>query len=220
MNKESIVKVLKENGFNITSDEQMKTGYGNTLRLSNGCILNLYNSGKLVYQGKNTEEIKSILEEHTSTGPKNRKVFVVYGHDQVATTQLEAMLRRWELEPLILDQLESEGNTIIEKLEEYIPQADFGIVLATPDDIGYPKNDETAKKYRVRQNVILEMGMLLSCLGRSKVAILLKNIEDMEKPSDIQGLIYIPFSSDVKETTIDLAKEMNKNGYYIDISKL
>ena len=132
MNKESIVKVLKENGFNITSDEQMKTGYGNTLRLSNGCILNLYNSGKLVYQGKNTEEIKFILEGRTSTGPKNRKVFVVYGHDQVATTQLEAMLRRWELEPLILDQLESERNTIIEKLEEYIPRADFGIVLATP----------------------------------------------------------------------------------------
>ncbi len=64
------------------------------------------------------------------------------------------------------------------------------------------------------------MGMLLSRLGRSKVAVLLKNIENMEKPSDIQGLIYIPFTSDVKETTIDLVKEMNKNGYSIDIAKL
>ena len=67
---------------------------------------------------------------------------------------------------------------------------------------------------------MLELGMLLSRLGRSRVAILLKNTEDMEKPSDIHGLIYIPFTSDVKETTVDLAKEMNKNGYYIDISKL
>lgn len=130
------------------------------------------------------------------------------------------MLRRWDLEPLILVQLESSGNTIIEKLEEYIPQADFGIVLATPDDEGYPKGKEANKKCRVRQNVILEMGMLLSRLGRSKVAILLKNTEDMEKPSDIQGLIYIPFTDDVKETRIDLAKEMNKNGYYLEISKL
>lgn len=101
-----------------------------------------------------------------------------------------------------------------------MPQASFGIVLATPDDVGYPKDAEAGKKFRVRQNVVLEMGMLLARLGRSKVAILLKNTEDMEKPSDIHGLIYIPFTNDVKEATVDLAKEMNKNGYYIDISKL
>ncbi|MBP3507977.1 MAG: nucleotide-binding protein [Lachnospiraceae bacterium] len=46
-------------------------------------------------------------------------MFVVYGHDTVARTQLEALLRRWDLEPLILDQLVSAGQTIIEKLEEY-----------------------------------------------------------------------------------------------------
>lgn len=220
MNKDAITNVLQANGYTILSSDRMKNGYGDTLKISNGCIVNLYDSGKVVYQGKNTEEIKSLLERGLNTMPKNRKVFVVYGHDQVARTQLEAMLRRWDLEPLILDQLESSGNTVIEKLEEYIPQADFGIVLATPDDIGYPKEKDGEKKYRVRQNVILELGMLLSRLGRTKVAILLKNIEDMEKPSDINGLIYIPFSSDVKEATVDLAKEMNRNGYYIDVSKL
>ncbi len=219
MNKDAVASIIRSGGFEIISDEPMKTGYGDTLRISNGCILNIYNSGKLSYQGKNTEPIKALIDG-TSSAPKNRKVFVVYGHDEVARTQLEAMLRRWDLEPLILDQLESSGNTIIEKLEEYMPQADFGIVLATPDDVGFPKNKEDARRFRVRQNVVLEMGMLLSQLGRSKVAILLKNIENMEKPSDINGLIYIPFTSDVKETTVDLAKEMNRNGYYIDISKL
>ena len=219
MNKDAVASIIRSGGFEIISDEPMKTGYGDTLRISNGCILNIFNTGKLSYQGKNTEPIKALIEG-TSSAPKNRKVFVVYGHDEVARTQLEAMLRRWDLEPLILDQLESSGNTIIEKLEEYMPQADFGIVLATPDDVGFPKNKEDARRFRVRQNVVLEMGMLLSQLGRSKVAILLKNIENMEKPSDINGLIYIPFTSDVKETTVDLAKEMNRNGYYIDISKL
>lgn len=220
MRKDDIKSVLKISRYDIVSEEKMKNGYGDTLRLSNGCILSLYDSGKVVYQGKNSDEIRAILENVSDTAAANRKVFVVYGHDQVARTQLEAMLRRWDLEPLIIDQLESSGNTIIEKLEEYMPQANFGIVLATPDDIGYPKDSETAKKYRVRQNVVLEMGMLLSRMGRLKVAILLKNTEDMEKPSDIHGLIYIPFTADVKEATVDLAKEMNKNGYYIDISKL
>ncbi len=220
MDIQTITNLLKTNGFTITSQDDMKNGYGVTLRIANGAIVNIYNSGKISYQGKNTEEIKNLLKNKKDSCTTNRKVFVVYGHDQVARTQLEAMLRRWDLEPLILDQLESMGNTIIEKLEEYMPQASFGIVLATPDDIGYAKDKEDGKKYRVRQNVVLELGMLLSQLGRTKVAILLKNIEDMEKPSDIQGLVYIPFTNDVKETTIDLAKEMNKNGYVIDISKL
>ncbi len=220
MDIQTITKLLKINGFTITSQDDMKNGYGVTLRIANGAIVNIYNSGTISYQGKNIEEIKKLLENKKDSCTTNRKVFVVYGHDQVARTQLEAMLRRWDLEPLILDQLESMGNTIIEKLEEYMPQASFGIVLATPDDIGYAKDKEETKKYRVRQNVVLELGMLLSQLGRTKVAILLKNIEDMEKPSDIQGLVYLPFTNDVKETTIDLAKEMNKNGYVIDISKL
>ena len=142
----------------------------------------------------------------------------MYGHDSNAKTQLEAMLRRWDLEPLILDQLVSSGQTIIEKLEEYTSQVNFGIVLATPDDIGYPKNDESKKQYRARQNVVLELGMLLSRIGREKVAILLSQAEDMEKPSDIDGLIYIPFKDNIEETKLSLAKEMQNNGYELDLS--
>lgn len=221
MQKEQIKSIIASKGYTIISEKRLPNNCGDVLRLNNDCIINCYDKGTHNCQGKNAQEIKELLDNSSTVNfQSNRKVFVVYGHDQVARTQLEAMLRRWDLEPLILDQLESSGNTIIEKLEEYIPQAAFGIVLATPDDIGYSKDNENDKKYRVRQNVVLEMGMLLSKLGRTKVAILLKNIADMEKPSDINGLIYMPFTNDVKETTVDLAKEMNKNGYYIDISKL
>jgi len=208
MDKATIRRAVEAKGYRIISEARAGNNYGDVLRLDNGCIINCYDKGSYNCQGKNSAEIKAILDSATfSSTTLNRKVFVVYGHDQVARTQLEAMLRRWDLEPLIIDQLESSGNTIIEKLEEYIPQAAFGIVLATPDDMGYPKGKEEEKKYRVRQNVVLELGMLLSRLGRSKVAILLKNTEDMEKPSDIHGLIYIPFTADVKETTVDLSKK-------------
>jgi predicted nucleotide-binding protein len=73
------------------------------------------------------------------------------------------MLRRWDLDPLILDQLPSSGQTVIEKLEEYINQANFGVVPATPEDMGYSAKEapENAKA-RVRQNVVLELGILLS----------------------------------------------------------
>ncbi|MBV9375519.1 MAG: nucleotide-binding protein, partial [Alphaproteobacteria bacterium] len=82
------------------------------------------------------------------------KVFVVYGHDVGARTQLDAMLRRWQLEPLILDQLPSEGQTIIEKLDHFRQEAHFAVVLVTPDDEGHDKEKPNEKAFRARQNVV------------------------------------------------------------------
>ena len=214
-------KVLLANAGQVIVEEK-RTGnnLGTLLKLNNGCIVNCWDKGTVNCQGKNAQDIEKILSQQSDATIQNKKVFVVYGHDGDARTQLEAMLRRWDLEPMILDQLISSGQTIIEKLEEYTKQANFGIVLATPDDIGYPKSDESKKKFRVRQNVVLELGMLLSKIGRNKVAILLSQAEDMEKPSDIDGLIYIPFKENVEEAKLSLAKEMQNNGYSLDIAKL
>ena len=156
-------------------------------------------------QGKNQQQVKDILDGKVTTG--GRKVFVVYGHDEIARTQLEAMLRRWDLDPIILDQQASGGQTIIEKLEEYSADVGYAIVLATPDDEGKAVNEESYK-FRVRQNVVLELGMFLAKLGRNKVAILLKENKNFEKPSDIQGLIYIPFQNKVDEVAINLIREL------------
>lgn len=223
MEKSQIIEILATNGITVSAECRVNN-CGDKLNLSNGAIVNIYDKGTYNVQGKNSDIVKNVLNgiNISATGcVKNNKVFVVYGHDTTSRTQLEAMLRRWDLEPLILDQLPSQGNTIIEKLEEYTKQVEFGIVLATPDDIGYSEKDgEDKKKYRVRQNVVLELGMLLASIGRQRVAILLKTKEDFERPSDIDGLIYIPFSTNVEETKLSLAKEMEKHKYKLDISKL
>jgi predicted nucleotide-binding protein len=131
------------------------------------------------------------------------------------------MLRRWGLEPLILDQLPSKGQTIIEKLEEYTADVGFAVVLATPDDEGHRKDRPDEKTNRARQNVVLELGVLLTKLGREKVAILLKDQETMERPSDIQGLIYIAFKENLRlEAGTLLAQEMVAQGYSINVSRL
>jgi predicted nucleotide-binding protein len=131
------------------------------------------------------------------------------------------MLRRWDLEPIFMDQITSEGQTIIEKLETATKDIGFTIILATGDDEGHRKGHSDEKAPRVRQNVVLELGMLLALLGRKKVAILLQQTENMERPSDIQGLIYIPFKDDLeKDAGLLLAKEMVAQGYAIDIRKL
>lgn len=212
MIKEKIYSCKK---YNIVEDKE--TGTGRQLRLDNGAIVNCFSNGNHNVQGKNTQEIKDFLTGAVNI--VNRKVFVVYGHDDIARTQLEAMLRRWDLEPIILDQQASGGQTIIEKLEEYGADVGYAIVLATPDDEGKAKT-ESEYKSRVRQNVVLELGMFLSKLGRERVAILLKESPDFEKPSDIQGLVYIPFQNKVDDVSISLIRELSRQGYKIDSNRI
>ncbi len=219
MNRDYVVSLLIQNNIQINDEKRMTNNHGTVIKTVEGCIINVYDSGKVNCQGKNKETVEVLLKS-TDVVMSSRKVFVVYGHDMDARTQLEAMLRRWDLETVIIDQLVSSGNTVIEKLEEYTDKVSLGIVLATPDDKGYAKNDEENIKYRVGQNVVLELGMLLAKIGRSKVAILLSQAEEMEKPSDIEGLIYIPIKENVEETKVSLAKEMQRNGYKLDIEKL
>ena len=132
------------------------------------------------------------------------------------------MLRRWGLVPLILNRLPSGGHTVIEKLEHYQKDVAFGVVLATPDDEGHPKGKPDERAPRARQNVVLELGMLLASpnLGRNRVAILLNKQQAMERPSDINGLIYIPFHDSVTEAVTLLAKELAANGIPIAVEDL
>jgi predicted nucleotide-binding protein len=226
---EQVKEVLGGNGFQL--DEEKDIPYGKQLRFTNGSVVNVFDKGTVTPQGKDVDLVKELLgldpgkKQGASTQAvapgTNNRVFVVYGHREQARTSLDAMLRRWGLEPLILDQLPSEGQTIIEKLEKHTADCQFAVVLATPDDVGYRADHPDEQAYRARQNVVLELGMLLAKLGRSRVAILLHQQENLERPSDIQGLIYIPFKDNLeKDAGLLLAKEMATAGYRIDVAKI
>jgi predicted nucleotide-binding protein len=217
---------LESQGFKVSESERLGNDTGWKLKLASGQQVNVFDKGTWNVQGKNPEKVRPLLEQHwpmVSDGRSakvSRNVFVVYGHDDNARNELEAMLRRWDLNPLLLDQLPSEGQTLIEKLEKYQSDVQFGVVLATPDDEGHRAGHLDEKTYRVRQNVVLELGMLLTLLGRKRVAILLKDQVKTERPSDIQGLIYIPFKDSIKEAALSLAKEMASQGLSIDLKKV
>ena len=190
--------------------------HGHKIALQNGAIVNVYTKGTYNVQGKQKEIVKEYIEQNATDRQKSergqrlipKKVFVVYGHDETARDELELVLRRWGLEPVILDQMPSGGQTIIEKLETYSKDVKYGIILATPDDEGYKRGAPDEKMYRCRQNVVLEMGMLLAKLGRDNVAILQKNPSQTERPSDIQGLVYLPFEEKISEISQLLAREI------------
>jgi predicted nucleotide-binding protein len=204
--------------------------HGRQFRLKDGAIANVYDSGKIVWQGKETDAVLKVkglyggLEAVVSTtkskdvvSASNNKVFIVYGHDIECREQLELLLRRMKLEPVILQNLPIAGDTIIEKLEANI-DVRYACVLLTPDDEGHPVDQPKEKKLRARQNVILELGMFLVRLGRRRVAILHKG--NLELPSDINGLIYIRFNRRVDEVKERLGAELQEAGFPINIKDL
>ena len=188
--------------------------HGKMVKLDNGATITVYTKGTFQVQGADSEKIKMLLDSRSdcknTKASANRNVFVVYGHDTASRNELEIILHRWGLTPLILEKLPSKGQTIIEKLEENIEKASFAIVLLTPDDEGRIAGVETGLMGRARQNVILEMGMLLAKLGRKKVAILHKKTTELELPSDVNGLMYISFDKAVEESKSQLAKDIQE----------
>lgn len=152
------------------------------------------------------------------SAPNDGSIFVVHGRDHEARDQLELVLRRLGLEPFVLQVTGGGGDTLIEALERQIgksAQSSFGIVLATPDDLGYLKSEtpEDAKP-RARQNVIMEMGMLLASLTRKRCAILQKGYVEM--PSNMGGVITIPFNDHVREAVPKLVQRLQEAGFKLD----
>lgn len=180
---------------------------GRQLKLRNGAVINIYNKNSVPYvQGKNDAEVKRLIGQLTGE-EINKKVFIVYGHNEKVRDELEKLLQLWGMEPVILDKMAAGGKTIIEKLEREMSEAGYGIVLATADDEGYRKGNPDEKKFRCRQNVVLELGMLMAKLGRDRISILLQHHEDLERPSDIDGLGYIPFEDELEPKAVKLLKE-------------
>lgn len=142
-----------------------------------------------------------------------KKIFIVHGHDHQLLDEVELMLRRIGLEPIIVKNEANAGRTIIEKIED-LTDVGFGIVLYTCCDEGRKKGDFDSKD-RARQNVIFEHGYLYAKLGRGRVAAL--NDDGIEIPSDLSGVLYISHAtSDWKN---QLMREMKVAGLDFDSTK-
>jgi len=230
--QESVAQKLRANGLDFTERE---IDNGIQFKLKGDTPIDLYTkAGKVVVRGKESEEkrIAMMLFAETTTStqkasdisstPNTRnqddpKVFIAYGHDKKTRDELELMLLRMNIKPVILSNLSPEGKTIIEALIANT-NVKYAVALLTPDDEGYRIGHPEEKRCRARQNVVLEIGMFLAKLGRENVSILHKG--NLELPSDIQGLIYIPFENSVQEAKNKLAASLQKAGFYIAIESL
>lgn len=143
----------------------------------------------------------------------NQKVFIVHGHDEKLLQEIELLIRRIGLQPIIIKNESSSGRTIIEQIEHYT-DVGFGIVLYTCCDEGRAKGDASFQD-RARQNVIFEHGFLCAKLSRNRVVALID--AGIEVPSDLAGVVYI--SHNDPNWRNQIMREMKEAGMEFDSTK-
>jgi hypothetical protein len=92
--------------------------------------------------------------------------------DQIA--EVEPWTRAFEL-----------SATYIESLERIVEQADFAILVLTPDDVTKSRKKE---KLSPRDNVIFELGLFMGGLGRERCYLVQEDRPDLKLPSDLLGV--------------------------------
>lgn len=158
----------------------------------------------------------SVTTAEAAVGALGTEIFIVHGHDGGAKeTVARFLLRLTSREPTILHEQQEDWLTVIEKFEHHAAQAGAAVVLMTADDVGAAKNGGATPadlKDRARQNVILECGWFLGRLGRKNVIMLLE--EGVEKPSDLEGLIYVAYTDGWRGK---VASRLQTMGFQVDL---
>lgn len=176
-------------------------------------LLNLLSAIKEEIELFDTEKQSTLGEDINGS-----KVFIVHGHDEEMKQSVARFIEKFDLEAIILHEQPDKGRNVLDKLVQESKDACFAIVLLSPDDIGYNKNDKVEHS-RARQNVVLELGFFIGQLGKEKVCALYKNSSDFELPSDFVGTLYKQYNSS-EAWKLELAKELKAAGIPIDMNKV
>ncbi len=154
-----------------------------------GLLRSLYN--------KDTSENKPLIAD-------SQAVFIVHGHDDGLIQDVKGVVSRLGLMPIVLREQPDRGQTIIEKLEDWLGNCKCAIVLYTPCDVGKGREEEAFER-RARQNVVYEHGLFQGYLGRKRIVVLRK--KDTVIPGDCSGLVYV--SVDDEGWQVNLEKNIS-----------
>ena len=183
------------------------------------------------------EGLEKPFETPTKPISKKEKVFIVHGRDETQALRLQKYLTKTlKIDAEMFEDFKerSGSNTIIEQLEYIKDNVGYAFVIVTPDDLGclrenidkcrttmlVGRRNVTVKSVcdildnlhtRARQNVVFEHGLFIGALGRDRVCCLLQE-DTKEKPSDIDGILYVGFKKSVKETFAEIAEKLKKVG--------
>jgi predicted nucleotide-binding protein len=158
------------------------------------------------------QEVDSIIQKYEILGLEVKpativelapKAFISHGKESVALTKLEEFLSTLGIETLIVKERPSLDKTVNEKVNYYLEQADFVVVLATGDD-------EFEGKLHPRQNVIHEIGLAQKTY-QGRIIYLLE--EGTEFPSNIRPKVWESFKQrNMMNAFLGIVRELRAYG--------
>jgi predicted nucleotide-binding protein len=151
----------------------------------------------------------------SEASPTGHRIFLVHGHDKLALHETARFLEKLKQDVLVLREQPNEGQTIVEKFEDY-SDVGFAVVLLTPDDRGGAAASVDPQRPRARQNVIFELGYFIGRLGRNRVCALYRT--GVEIPSDYAGVLYVELD-DRGAWKLELAKELKAANLPVDMNR-
>jgi hypothetical protein len=84
------------------------------------------------------------------------------------------------------------GRTFIETLEKMLDEMDYAILVATPDDMLIQRNVES---FSMRDNVLLELGLFMAKLGRTRTYLVSPSDQPIRIPSDLLGVTTVSYET-------------------------
>ncbi len=148
-----------------------------------------------------------------------RRIFVIHGSDEDMKQATIGALGKLGLAPVLMREQPSQGRKIVEKFADYT-DVSFAVVLLSPDDFTYAKNDQPAKrKLRPAQDVVFELGFFLGRLGKDHVLVFYREFENFEVPTDFEGVRFTAFD-DRDSWKLSLIRELTACGYSVDANRL
>jgi predicted nucleotide-binding protein len=156
----------------------------------------------------------------SASGNLGRRIFVISGADDEMTHALTGALSRLSLTPLVMCEEPSQGKKIVENFSTDYADVAFAVVLLSPDDFVYAKNEAaTKRKLRPRQEVVFELGFLLGKLGRSNVLVLERECKNFDSPTVFEGMKVTAFD-DRDSWKLALIRELTNCGYNVDPDRI
>ena len=168
-----------------------------------------------------TEKNMFPSQSATSTsGNLGRRIIVVSGSDNEMKQALTGALTRLSLVPLVMCEESSQGKKIVENFSRDYADIAFAVVLLSPDDFVYAKNDAaTKRKLRPQQDVVFELGFLLGKLGKDNVLVFFRECATFDIPIDFEGIKVTAFD-DRDSWKLALIRGLTNCGYNVDADRI
>ncbi len=139
------------------------------------------------------------------------KVFLVHSWNAQLKNEVHVFLvNELQLSVVVMDASPMGGRTLPEKFEATAQEASFAVVLITADE--KITKEDGSSIWRIRPNVLLEIGYFWGKLGRKNLAILIERASEIEIPTDLAGIGYLPLSGGFSSVKFELLKELRQAG--------